>query len=170
MSRDIGTTEEHRTTPPGRRFIGDDRAVTFTVSYALTVAIATLLVTGLVATAGFVLQDQRRSAVREELDVVGNDLAITIMATDRLAVAANSTTVTVDRSLPPETVDGPYTITLEAVRRGAVLTLRSKSPGVTVHVPLRNRTHIANTSVTGGPVRVVYRQSTDELTIEEGRR
>lgn len=159
-----------------RRFIRDDCGVTFTVSYALTVAIATLLVAGLVATAGFVLDEQRENAIREELDVVGNDIAITVMATDRMAVTSNATNVTVRRSLPRQAVTEPYTITLEDANDGPRLTLRTESPDVNVQVPFRSRTNITETNITGGPVNVVYiqsnvnKQSSGNLTIEEGRR
>lgn len=148
----------------------DDRGVSFTVSYALTVAIATLLVAGVVATAGFVLQEQREETVREELRVVGNDLSAVVMATDRLAAAGNSSNVTVRRSLPARAINEPYTMTLTGTADGATLTLRTSSPAVTVTVQLRTRTPLGDASVTGGPVTVVFRESTGELTIEEDDR
>lgn len=164
------TADERDARQSSSRLVRDDRGVSFTVSYALTVAIATLLVAGVVASAGFVLQEQREEVVREELRVIGNDVSSVVMATDRLAMAGNSSNATVRRSLPARAINQPYTMRLAATSDGAVLTLRTDSPAVTVRVPLRNRTAIANESVTGGPVRVVYRSSTGKLTIEEGDR
>lgn len=153
-----------------RRFRRAERGVSFTVSYALTIAIATILVSGVIATAGFIVAEQRESAIQDELQVVADDIAATVMAADRLAVAGNSSNLTVTRSYPEESVDQPYTVRIEGIGPGAVVTVSTQSPEVVARAPLRNRTAIANASVTGGTVRVVYRSATDELTIEEGRR
>lgn len=150
------------------RFRRAERGVSFTVSYALTLAIATLLVTGIIATAGYVLQSERERAIQEQSQVVADDVAASLMATDRLVQSGNNSNVTVVRSLPRRVVDEPYTVELRGAAAGAVVTVRTESPAVAAHVPLRNRTAVANETVTGGSLRIVYRSGTGELTLQEG--
>lgn len=151
------------------RFRRAERGVSFTVSYALTVAIATLLITGVIATAGYVLDAERERAIQEQSQVVADDVAASLVATDRLVHSGNESNVTVVRRLPRKVVDQPYVVELRGSADETVLTVRTESPSVTASVPLRNRTEVANASVTGGPVRIVYNRSgAGALTLAEG--
>ena len=68
----VGRPTEDRRERWRQRFAGDDRAVSTTLGYVLSLAIASILISGLMlATAGFV-EGQREQVIRSELEVVGD--------------------------------------------------------------------------------------------------
>ncbi|WP_435195406.1 DUF7266 family protein [Natronomonas sp. EA1] len=126
----------------------DDRAVSTTVSYALTLAITGILISGLlVAGAGFV-DDQRERASATELNVIGQRLAADVGAADRLALATGGA-VTMNRTLTDTVVGSGYRIDVERVGESNTyeLTTVSQSPEVSSTVRL-----YAESPVLGGPV------------------
>lgn len=146
-----------------------DRGVTSTVGYVLTVAIAVLLVSGVVLGVGQTVESQRDEVIRDEATVVAERTAAALMAADRLVQAGTEPTTTVRRS-PPERLAGkPYTVTLQddAGERASVI-IRTRGSDVTVAVDLLVRTPIAETTITGGEFRLVYDPSAGEMTLEGG--
>lgn len=158
----------------GRRFLSDGRGVSFTVSYVLTVAIAVLLVGGIVIAAGQTVQSQRESTVETGATVAGDQTAATVMAVDRLVRASNETNSTnVTTVLPlPETLAGqPYRVSLQAGGGGgdeATVVVETDSPAVSVETSLIVKLPVGTTTVVGGDLRVVYRANTTQLTLEGG--
>lgn len=142
----------------------DARGVTFTVSYVLTLGITVLLVAGVLITAGQVVQDQRELAIEDEATVVGDEVAASVMAADRLARDGSDAEVTVGVDLPRTLADRPYTIELTA----DAIVVETTSPQVRVEVPLRSETEIRPETVAGGDLRVVYQSDTEppSVTIE----
>lgn len=125
-----------------------DRAVSVTVSYTLTLMIATLLIGGLITASGGLIERQTEHATYEELDVVGQTLAANLLSADRLATVGHQDAAAVDgveaadvdvelRTALPDRVAGTsYTIEVNVSDDGqGELVLRAHSPDVTATVP-----------------------------------
>ncbi|WP_276258678.1 DUF7266 family protein [Haloglomus litoreum] len=94
----------------------DERAVSTTLGYALTLGITTLLVSGLLIVGGTFIQDQREDATRTEYRVVGQRMAADIGAADRLlATASEGGSVRVERALPDQVVGESYRMGIDRV-------------------------------------------------------
>lgn len=109
-----------------------DRAVSVTVNYVMTITIATLLLSGLVVSAGGLIESQSEEAIRSELDVLGQQLAADIGSTDRLAAVAegNNDEVRIESALPTRVAGTGYTIDVA----GDTIVLRTTDPEVSVSV------------------------------------
>lgn len=139
------------------------RATSTPLGYVLTLTIATLLVSGLLVSAGAVVEDRREAAAREQLEVAGQRLAADIATADRL-VEADGEEVAVRTDAPGTVVGGSYSVTVEATPGESRLRLTADDPDVTVEVPFANQTAVRNTSVRGGDLRVVL--DGNELEVE----
>lgn len=146
-------------------FAGDDRGVSTTVGYVLTLAIGAVLLSGVVIGVGGVLESQTDRAVRGDLDVVGQGAVANLESADRLArvaeagradpdVAATDGTVSVEVAvdLPTRVAGVPYTV---AVDDDAV-TVRTERPEESVRVPHTASVTVAESTVRGGPLRIEY--------------
>lgn len=154
----------------GSSFVGDRRAVSSTVTYVLAVAITTILVSGLIVTAGGVLEDQRERALRNELAVVGERLAAELEGADRL-VADEDATVHIQTTHPDRLAGTRYDVALVARAPGPCdqypcLALNASSVDVGVTVPLANETAVRATRVPGGDVTVRYEPTNGTLALE----
>ena len=139
----------------GRRFRADERSVSVTVNYAMNLAVAALLVGGVLAATGGMVEDRRESAIRSELSVVGERVATDLNAADRLAVVGtDDPEVAVSVSLPERLAATRYDVTVES-SPNARLVLKSRDPEVTVTVGFHNETPIEATTVRGGNLRIV---------------
>ncbi|WP_227354178.1 DUF7266 family protein [Haladaptatus salinisoli] len=127
-----------------------DRAVSATVNYALNLAVATLLIAGLLTATGGLVEDQRREAARTELSVVGQRLASDLQTADRL-VRAGGETVAVESPLPERVAGVSYTVTVGSNE----LVLETTHPEVTVRVSFAAATAVEETTVSGGAVTIV---------------
>lgn len=150
-------------------FASDDRAVSVTVNYALNLLVATLLVGGVLTATGGMVEDRRTSAVRTELEVVGERVAADLMAADRLAAvgtagAGTDPTVVVSVSLPERVAGTRYEVSIENSPPRIVLT--SEHPDVEVTVGFHHDTPVAPTTVHGGDLRI---ELTDDGDLEVTR-
>jgi hypothetical protein len=127
-----------------------DRAVSVTVSYALNLAIATVVIAGVLTATGGVVSDQRRNAAQTELQVVGQRLAADIGTADRLATAGGETVV-VTSNLPDRIAGVQYSVTVS----GSDLVLEASHSNVVVRVPFRTKHEVVDTTVAGGDVTIV---------------
>ena len=152
--------------PAGRR-CGTDRGVSFPLSHAVTLAIATVVLTGLLASASGFLADERARATRGELSTIGADLVSDLAAADRLADGSSNATLSLAVELPERVAAGAYAIALRT--RGACTTggpstacleLHAPGAGVRVAIPFRNETTVTNGSAPGGRLAIVYRNET----------
>lgn len=145
----------------------DERAVSFTVGYVLTVAIAVLLVGGMFVSVGQVVGDERMRTIQAEAEVVGDQTAAGLMAADRLVQRGDRTNVSIDLRLPTRLAGQSYSITLRANATDSFVIVRTRIPQATVRTPVINRTPIENVTVAGSNIRVTYRVG-GRLTIERG--
>lgn len=138
----------------------DERAVSAVLGYILTLSIVTLLISGLLVASGDFVQNQHERAIRAELEVVGNRLAADLAAVDRLALATGSGgRIRLVTDLPARTAGNPYAIDVSSVNGSPNvyrLTLNTTEPAVIVVVRVRLETNLAEGTLNGGDVTVVY--------------
>jgi len=145
----------------------DDRGVSTVVGFVLTLGITSLLVIGLlVGTSGFV-DGQRQGTIRDEMEVLGQQIAADIAAADRL-VRAGGDTVTIERPLPNDVTGLSYRITIDGGQPVNII-LATSNPDISVEVTVRTVTDVpGTTTLNGGDVEVVYDESDDELVVRNG--
>lgn len=141
-----------------------DRGVSTVVGYVFALGISSLLVIGLLVATGGYVSDQRQSTVREELEVIGEQVAADLAASDRL-VRAGGDEIRVSRKFPDEVTGVPYTIEIDPAAGDRVtIQLSTEDPAVVVEVGVRIRTAVAARTVAGGDIVVRYTGTTLEVT------
>lgn len=135
--------------------MSDERAVSVTVNYAMNLAIATVLIAGLMTVTADLVEDRRESATRAELSVVGNRVTADLMSADRLAQASDDSEVRIETRLPSRVAGSHYSISIDATPADPHVTLEPVGSSVAVTVPFRNATAIRNGTVTGGDLAIV---------------
>ena len=135
---------------------GTDRAVSVTVGYVMTLAISTLLLSGLFVAGGSFVETERERAAQGELTVVGERIAADLGTVDRIVSSAPPPheDLTVDRPLTlPDRVSGTgYRIRIEATGSTGTIVLESGRADATVEVPFRTSDGVPlrNATVDGG--------------------
>jgi len=147
----------------------EDRAVSTTVSYTLTLAISALLVTGLIVAGGDYVDDRQEQVIRGELTVIGQQLASDVAQADRLAVAADSSdpTIRLTQSFPQRVTGTGYRITL-GPGGSEMIVLESIDPEIRVTVGFAAETDIGDSTTNGGTVQISYVDSSDTLEVGNG--
>lgn len=149
----------------------DRRAVSSALTYSLVVVITVTMTAGLVIGTESLVEDQREDAVRDQLDVVGQQLAATMMTVDRFtATESEPVAANVTRQFPNRVAGSQYRVNVTALSpdtgRSAVV-LESRDFDVTVTVPVRNATALQTASpVNGGRLRVAYDPEDDRIEVE----
>ncbi|SDF32619.1 hypothetical protein SAMN04488067_103210 [Halorubrum xinjiangense] len=138
---------------------GSDRAVSVTVGYVMTLAVSTLLLSGLFVAGGSFVESERERAAQGELTVVGERIAADLGTVDRLAAnTASREDLTVERSLTlPDRVSGTgYRIRVRAGDATGTIALESDRTDATVEVPFRTSEDVAveNATVDGGSLEI----------------
>lgn len=150
-------------------FARDDRGVSTTMGYVLTLAITASLISGLLIAGGSYIENQRDTVARDELQVIGDQLASGLSDADRLA-ATGGDDVRVELWLPTRVAGGTYTIELQNESGTnpvtATITSRSTKADVSVEVTVRTTLAVANTSVAGGPVVITARDVDGDSELE----
>jgi len=130
----------------------DDRGIETVLSHVLSVAITTLLIVGLVASATGYLDAQKQRAAEQELRSIGNKLASELATADRLARSGDSVELT---SRQPETVAGSvYTASLVDCSSPVCLRISADNYDFSMLVPIENETTLSMTSRGGGRFRI----------------
>lgn len=149
----------------------DERAVSSTISYVLTLAISALLVSGLLIAGSDFVNDRREQVVRNELRVVGQQVAADLERADRLVQAAEgSTTVELERTFPNDVSGSQYRIRIETDASSGPdrIALSSADPEIRVEITFRVATDLDDTTVAdGGVIQISYDQSATELVIAD---
>jgi hypothetical protein len=144
----------------------DARSQALALDYVIGLGVALVLTMGLLIAAGGFMAEQRESAARTQLEVVGQQLAADLEAADRLAVAAGSAgTVRVDRWVPESIAGSQYRIELVETA-DPHLELRTVQPNTTALVEFTNTTAVSASDVGGGAVVVNY--TAGSLALESG--
>lgn len=140
----------------------DDRGVSTAFGYVLLLAVAALLVSGLLIATGSFVDGQRDRTTREGLSIAGQQTAGAIETADRLVEsgASDPTTLVVEQQLPRQVAGVGYTVAVNVTGSDVELELTPATPGAapseTVTVPVANRTPVAESSVQGGHIAVTF--------------
>lgn len=143
-----------------KRATEDTRAVSTVFGYVLTLSVATILVGGLLVSAGTFVDDQREYTAESELRVIGQQVSADISAADRLARTDGAEETTVGRTLPGGVVGTSYSIEVVDDGNGPTspyLQLSTTRPEVTVEVGIASKTPVrVGASAGGGQIAVRY--------------
>jgi len=151
------------------RFAADRRGVSTAIGYVLTLSVATLLVGGLLVGLGGYVEDQREGTARDELRVIGQQVASDLSSADRLARVGSPEEVRVSRQLPDSVTGTTYRI---EVADGATpddpvtIELRTTDPDLTVDLAVRIETEVVDSTVGGGDL-VVRLDGSGELEVAD---
>lgn len=129
-----------------------DRGVSVTVNYVLSLAITTVLISGLLFATANIMEDRRETVLRGELEVVGERISAGIETADRLHRTGAGELV-LEVAAPDRVAGEGYAIEVNASRR--VVILETADPPVVVEVPFHNETAVVSSTVTGGDVEIV---------------
>lgn len=134
----------------------NDRAVSTVLGYTLTLGISSLLVIGLLVATGGFAADHRQETIRDELRVLGQQLASDLSAADRLVRTSDDADASIRRQLPERVTGLAYRIEIGS----ETVTLTTSEPDVTVEIPVVTRTTLESSTITGGPVVIDYDPAT----------
>lgn len=141
----------------GRRVWSDSRGVSVAVGYVLGLTISALILSVLLYGVGGFVEDQREQVVREELTVVGQQLAGELTATDRLVQGSGpETSVRIVVRLPAQVANTKYTVGIQDDGTASQLVLRTDDPPVSVVVGLDTTTDVSTGTVSGGRLVIEY--------------
>ncbi len=145
----------------------DDRAVSVTVGYVLNVAVAALLISGLLIAGSGLIESQTEQVTTDELEVIGQQLADELSGADRLVRSGDASTLSVRSELPQRTAAGGYTIEIQTDGNEGTIELRTSSPDVTVTVPFQisSDVDVREDRLSGGAVRIEYDTTNDRLEV-----
>ncbi|GAB7008500.1 DUF7266 family protein [Halorubrum trueperi] len=143
-------------------FAGDDRAVSVTVGYVLTLAIGAIVLSGVVMGVGGVIDAQTQRTVEGDLSVAGQTVVANLESADRLARAAaadrpeseGNVTVSVEVDVPDRVAGTGYRIEIDDDAEAVVV--RTDRPDARVEIPYAATRDVESTTVTGGPLRITY--------------
>lgn len=122
---------------------------TAVIAHVLAIGITSLLVMGLLLSAGTLLSDQREATARQEMQTVGNRIAAELTQLDRLSQEGGNVSMFVTHT--PQIVGESYSV---RVRHGSdcetdrmdpetCLIVSSAGLSVTTYVPIRNESQLA---------------------------
>lgn len=133
-----------------------DRSTTSVLNYALMLAIVTLVVAGLLAGVGDLVESQQERAIQSQLDTVGNSLAADIGTANRLVTRTGGDEVRLRTDIPDTVGGSHYNVEItEAGDERYRLQLRSSAPSVRTTVEVRSSLDVTGT-VDGGRVLIEY--------------
>lgn len=162
------------------RFSDDRRGISVAVTHVLAIGITTILLAGLLISAGSVLDRERENAAREELHTIGDRIGGEMSSVDRAGTPDADERIELETSHPSRVSGSSYTVRL---RDGTVcevsyvdsydgcLVLSTSELDRDVIVPLdfHDDTQVVDGAANGGDVLIVYENepgSDPEITIE----
>ncbi|MFB6180177.1 MAG: LamG-like jellyroll fold domain-containing protein [Halorientalis sp.] len=170
-----------------RQFTNDTRGVRTVITHVMAIGIVSVLIVGLILSAGSYLTSQKESAARHELRTVGNRLADEITQLDRLSVHGGNATM---RASHPDRISGSsYNARIAtgsacdtpSFTSKSCLVIWSDQLDVSQKIPLETspKTDLSVTqvdpgqfklasTVTGGPSKQVRRAGITELAMRVG--
>ncbi|NHN49587.1 hypothetical protein G9464_18620 [Halostella sp. JP-L12] len=159
-------------------FRDDRRGVSVAVTHILAIGITTILLAGLLISAGSILEQERENAARGELNTIGDRIGGEISSVDRAATPDADERIELETNHPSRVSGSSYTVRL---RNGTVcdvsyvdaydgcLVLSTSELDRDVVVPLDLDTKVEDGAANGGDVFIVYENEPGEsptITIE----
>lgn len=139
----------------------DTRALSVAVTHALTVAISTILVSGLIVGAGTLLESQEQNVGEQQLNEVGSDAVSYVNAFDRLNRTGENVTVSAEPDYP-ERIVGSYRYTIQL--NSDSLEVRSEALDRSVEYPIETQTNVTSSSISGADVQISLCEG-EEITL-----
>ena len=128
--------------------MGEDRAVSIAITHGLTLAITTVLISGLLIGAGTLLDKQEQRVAESQFDEVAGDLTAQINTLDRLNETGDDINVTVQPEYPEQVAGQPWSLELadgadsDIYDTDSVLRFDSPHHDRTIEYPLNTTTAI----------------------------
>lgn len=134
-----------------------ERATSTTLSYVLTLSIATLLVGGLIIAGSSFVEDRREEVIEQELEVIGQHLTSNIDQVDRYARASDDLSqAEIVQTFPSDVTGSTYDVKLvDSGGDDPTLFLNSSQPQVSVTVNVTAVSPISGSVSAGGGTIVV---------------
>ena len=124
-------TERGSPTRRSRSLTADERGVSIAVSHALSIAITTVLLSGLLFASAPFLESHEQRVADDQLSEIGSNVATQLSTVDRLAGSGEDVTATAELRYPRQVVDSyPYRIALEPDPDGEGVAVVVSSVGV----------------------------------------
>ena len=127
----------------------DRRGVSTAVGYVLTLSVATILISGLLVGLGGFVEDQRAGTARDELRVIGQQVAGDLSSADRLARVGSPIEVRIRRGLPDSVTGASYRIEVTDGDPVSV-ELSTENPDVFVSLGIHLDTPVVDSTLGGG--------------------
>jgi len=147
----------------------DERSLSVTLNYVLVLGITAILISGLVLAGGIFVENQRNSAIRGELTVIGTHMASNVEQVDRyVAAGRDPSSAHVNQTFQRQVTGQNYVVQLDPNDGEPLppqLVLSASGTDVTVRVNVTVQVEVAETSAEGGTISVSYEQSRDEVVI-----
>lgn len=145
----------------------DDRAVSIAITHALTVAITTVLISGLLISSGTLLESQEQRVGDQQLSEIGSDVVSYVHEFDHQSQSGTEVRTTVSPDYPDRIVESySYTIALRETPGGnAVVELSANRLDQSVRYEIRTDAAIRESSTTGGEVRISLCANPQEITL-----
>lgn len=145
-------------------FNKDTRAVSVQVGTILSLAILSILVSGVIVTIGGFVETQQKATTEKELTVSNERFAAQLMKVDDLATVGSNPSMTIRANTPAQITGNQYTITVNTSvgdPNDGIVTMRVDSLNQGVTIPFKHTTSIENTTVAGGTdIYLTYNSST----------
>lgn len=147
----------------------DARGGTTPISYALTIVIATILITGLVIAGSTHVSDQRSRTAQGQMDAVAQQVAGSLEVADRLVradVDDEPSALELERDLPRQIQTTGYSVTITG--SDVVVSSPLSDRDVRVSYEIDPTTDIdTDTTVRGGTIVISWDTSSDELVVDD---
>lgn len=145
----------------------DDRAVSIAITHALTIAITTVLLSGLLISSGALLESQEQRVSNQQLSEIGSDVLSYLHDFDRMSSSGEDVQSTVTPNYPDRIVDSyAYTIELRETANGyAGIEIRTHRLDQSVQYEIALETDIQESTVRGGDVEINLCKDPQEITV-----
>lgn len=145
------------------RFTSDDRAVSRQVGYILAITITTILIGGLLTTAGTMVDERQDTAAKSVMRVAGDRLTSQLMTAEQIADSGTTSSFSMTATLPKRAGGSQYNIEVviddPSPPGSADDYLRLTTDDIEVVVPMEidsSGASVQETTVTSGTIEISY--------------
>lgn len=136
----------------------DTRAVSVAVTHTIMLGITAILISGLILSAGTLLQNQEDRVAQQQVDEIGADVLSHVDTFERLDASGETVETTVRLDYPARIAEGPYSVAF--VEDGGpyemdwTLQIEASALGRTVHYPIPEDVQVVESSARGDTPRL----------------
>lgn len=137
------------------RWLHDSRGSSVNIGFIIQVGITTIVIVGVISGMTGVVENEQNRAVDHQATVIGDQVAASAMAVDRMGNVGERTNVTLNRELPADVVGTPYIVRLLDGPDGPYIFVDVINQDASAQIPINVDADIKETSVSGGSKMVV---------------